>query len=181
MIFFGTRGRTAAGQQLTGPQCPNCQNNTFTSFGVQRYFHLLLDSHFPDEKTRRDRTCSNCKQVDARRRDPDAYARRDREKAYSRPAGHCPCTKGALIIAAFIGFDVFGTEQDRVQEAAYVEQPAVDDYYIVDYTKMFEDAEPGLQLRRDARYCRGGKRDRLPTEQLFLQYSEWRTRGYPGR
>ena len=29
-----------------------------------------------------------------------------------------------------------------MQEAAFIDQPAVNDYCIVDYTKMFEDADP---------------------------------------
>lgn len=36
----------------------------------------------------------------------------------------------------------YSAEQDRAQEAAYIEEPVVNDYYIVDYTKIFEDADP---------------------------------------
>ena len=49
---------------------------------------------------------------------------------------------GLMIIAALFGFIMYSAEQDDIQEAAYIEQPSVNDYYIVDYTKMFEDADP---------------------------------------
>ena len=60
MIFFGTRGKTAVGQSVTGPQCPNCQSTAFTSFGVQRYFHIYWIPTFPTGK-HVGIECSNCK------------------------------------------------------------------------------------------------------------------------
>jgi hypothetical protein len=53
-----------------------------------------------------------------------------------------PLYSGALIIAVFFGFVTYSAEQDRAQEAAHIDEPVVNDYYIVDYTKIFEDADP---------------------------------------
>lgn len=140
MIFFGTRARTAAGQQLTGPQCPNCQNNTFTSFGVQRYFHIYWIPTFPTKK-HVGIECSNCKHAMLDDDIPPHMIGDIRESVFST-GRTLPLYTGAMIIAALIGFGMYSAEQDRVQEIAYIVQPAVNDFYIVDYTKMFEDADP---------------------------------------
>ena len=140
MIFFGTRGKTIAGQQVAGPQCPNCQGTSFNSFGVQRYFHIYWIPTFPTKK-HVGVECTNCKRAMLDSEIPPHMYGEIRESLFS--AGRMlPMWSGAMIIAALIGVGMYSAEQDRVQEVAYIEQPALDDYYIVDYTKMFDDADP---------------------------------------
>ncbi len=40
MIFFGTRGKTIAGQDINGIVCPHCGQSQHASFGILRHFHL---------------------------------------------------------------------------------------------------------------------------------------------
>ena len=140
MIFFGTRGKTVTGQQVTGPQCPNCGNNVFTTFGVQRYFHIYWIPTFPTKK-HVGIECSNCKRALIDDEIPSHMVEDIRSSAFSS-ASVLPMFSGLAIIAALIGFAFFAGARDRQQEAAYLEQPAINDYYVVDYTKIFDDADP---------------------------------------
>ena len=140
MIFFGTRGKTIAGQQLVGPPCPNCQNTSFNTFGVQRYFHIYWIPTFPTKK-HIGVECTNCKRAVLDNDIPPHMQSEIKESLFST-GRTLPMYSGAMIIAALIGFGMYSAERDRVQEVAYIDQPALDDYYIVDYTKMFEDADP---------------------------------------
>lgn len=49
---------------------------------------------------------------------------------------------GLIIITCLILFGVYAAQQDNIQEAAYVEQPAVNDLYIVNFTKIFTGVDP---------------------------------------
>ena len=49
---------------------------------------------------------------------------------------------GLMIIAILALFVTYTVQQDNAQEAAYIEQPAINDLYIVDFTKIFTDTDP---------------------------------------
>ena len=140
MIFFGTRGKTVTGQQVTGPQCPNCGNGVFTSFGVQRYFHLYWIPTFPTKK-HVGVECTNCKHAMIDDQIPGMMIDDIRSSVFST-ASTLPMFSGLAIIAVLVGFVFYAGERDRQQETAYLDHPAINDYYVVDYTRIFEDVDP---------------------------------------
>ena len=170
MIFFGTRGKTIAGQQVVGPQCPNCQGTSFTAFGVQRYFHIYWIPTIPTKK-HVGVECSNCKHAMLDDEIPPHMLGDIRESLFS--AGRTlPMYSGAMIIAALIGFGMVSAEQDRAQEIAYIDQPVMNDYYIVDYTKMFEDADPEYSYGVMRVTAVEGNEVAFQLRQLLVQHTE---------
>jgi len=119
--------------------CPNFQGNSFTSFGVQRYFHLYWIPTIPTRK-HVGVECSNCKHTLTDDEIPSHMIDEIKSSVFSTGAT-LPMYSGLVIIAALVGFIFYSIEQDEIQAAAYVELPAVSDYYVVNYTKIFEDAD----------------------------------------
>ena len=49
---------------------------------------------------------------------------------------------GLIVITLFVLFLAYSIQQDNIKEAAYIEQPAINDLYIVNFTKVFDDTDP---------------------------------------
>lgn len=140
MIFFGTRGKTVSGQVIEGTQCPNCENQQFITFGIIRYFHLYWIPTFPTSKTV-GIECTHCKRTLVDNELPPELAKQIKKTVFNKK-NVIPMFSGLIIIACLILYGVYAAQQYDIQEAVYIEQPAVNDLYIVNFTKIFTDVDP---------------------------------------
>lgn len=139
MIFFGSRGKTVSGQIVEGIDCPSCESKQFVTFGVIKYFHLYWIPTFPTSKTV-GIECTHCRRtlID---KDLPAELSEEIKATVFKKKNVLPLFSGLIIIACLVLFGVYSVHKDKLQEAAYIEQPLADDFYIVNYTKIFPDAD----------------------------------------
>lgn len=140
MIFFGTKGKVVAGDQVQGVQCPNCQNGQFESFGILSYFHLYWIPTFLTSK-KVGLECTHCKRTLVGDEVPSHLVEQIKDNVFTT-GRTLPMFSGFFIIA-LIGLGIANVaRQDNAREETYLAQPAVDDYYIVDFAKIFNAADP---------------------------------------
>lgn len=140
MIFFGSKGKTISGQLVEGIQCPNCDSQKFTTFGIIRYFHLYWIPTFITSKAV-GIECTHCKRTLIDNELPEDLSIDIKGNVFNKK-NTIPMFSGLMIIAILALFVTYTVQQDNAQEAAYIEQPAINDLYIVDFTKIFTDTDP---------------------------------------
>lgn len=140
MIFFGSRGKTITGQVVDAVQCPSCENDLFVTFGVLRYFHLYWIPTFPTSKTV-GIECTHCKRTLVDKELPEGLSKQIKSTLFTKKKT-LPMFSGLIIIACLTLFGAFAIQQENIEEAAYIEQPAVNDLYTVNFTKIFNDTDP---------------------------------------
>ncbi len=140
MIFFGTRSKIIPGKVVEGIQCPNCENRKFITFGNIQYFHLYWIPTFSMSKTV-GIECTHCKRTLIGKEIPADLAKQIESTVFNTK-NTAPMFLGLIIIACLVLFGFYAAGQSSVQEAAYIEQPAANDLYIVNFTKIFKDTDP---------------------------------------
>jgi len=140
MIIFGTKGKTVAGQNVEGIECPSCGNNQFATFGILRYFHLFWIPTFPTSKVA-GVECAHCKKTLIGKELPAELSKQIKSTVFNKK-NTLPMFSGLLVITLFVLFVAYAIQQDNINEAAYIEQPAINDLYIVNFTKVFDDIDP---------------------------------------
>ncbi|MGI0115609.1 hypothetical protein [Zooshikella sp. RANM57] len=163
MIIFGTRGKTVAGQVIQGIECPSCGKDEFITFGVLRYFHLYWIPTLVTSK-QVGIECTHCKGAFVDKEIPKDLAKEIKSHVFTKK-NTLPFFAGLIIIACIALFGVYASHQSDVKETSMIEQPAVNDLYIVNFTKIFEDA--------DTTYKYGVMRvDHLSSTQMELKISK---------
>lgn len=151
MIFFGSRGKTVSGQLIEGIQCPSCENQQFISFGTIRYFHLYWIPTFPTSKTV-GIECTHCKRTLVDKEIATDLSKRIKAAVFTK-SNVIPMFSGLILIVCLLSVGVYAAKQDDKQDMAYIEHPSVNDLYIVDFTKIFDDTDPkykyGVMRLRD--------------------------------
>ena len=139
MIFFGSKGKIVAGEVMQGVQCPSCENSQHASFGILKYFHLYwIPTFLTSRKVGME--CTNCKRTLVGDEVPTHLV--DQIKSGVFTTGNTlPMFSGLIIIGLIaIGLTYAGQQTDS-REATYITQPAVSDYYVVDFTKIYSEAD----------------------------------------
>lgn len=167
MILFGSRSRTINGQVIEGVDCPHCENNQFATFGVMNYFHVYWIPTFVTSR-KAGIECTNCKMAMVDDDLPPELAKQIKASVFNKN-NTLPMFAGAMIIAFLILVAVVGGQISRYRDsrnlAIYIEQPAIDDFYVTDFTKLFESA--------DAEYKYGVMRvKKITSTQIELQLSK---------
>lgn len=139
MIFFGSKGKVVAGEKIQGVQCPNCENSQFVSFGILNYFHLYwIPTFLTSRKVGIE--CMHCKRTLIDDEVPSHLAERIKSSLFT-PINTLPMFSGIFIIALLSLGVMYSLQQDSEREEAYSDQPAVNDYYLVDFSKIFVDVD----------------------------------------
>jgi DNA-directed RNA polymerase subunit RPC12/RpoP len=148
MIFFGSRGKTISGEIVEGIQCPHCEKQEFITFGIMRYFHLYWIPMFLTSRVA-GIECTHCKKTLIGKEIPKELSQKIKATVFTKKK-ILPMFSGLIILACFVLFMTFSVQQDSVQERTYIEQPAINDLYIVDFTKIFEgfDSEYNYGIMR---------------------------------
>jgi len=140
MIFFGTKGRIVDGTELNGHTCPACGGSHFRTFGVLNYFHIYWIPTFLKSK-QAGMECANCRQTLLGDEIPSHLAEQVRSGLFTT-GRILPMFSGAILIGLMVLTGIYYDRQFEAQEAAYIAAPAVNDYYVVDFTKIFVEADP---------------------------------------
>jgi len=140
MIIFGTKGRVFAGELVQGVPCPSCGNSEFLSFGVLRYFHIYWIPIFPTSK-KVGMECTQCQQA---LEDDDVPSHLvDQIKSGVFSVGKTLTSFAGLIIIGIAVLWIYDAhQQDLAEEEALLAQPAVNDYYIMDFSRVFTGSDP---------------------------------------
>ncbi|WP_432467871.1 hypothetical protein [Agarivorans sp. Z349TD_8] len=139
MIFFGSKGKSISGQVIEGLQCPSCENEQFITFGLLRYFHLYWIPTFVTSK-KVGIECTHCKKTLIGKELPSDLAKQIKKTVYNLK-NTLPMFSGLIIIACLALTLSYSLQQNSLQEVAYIEQPAINDIYIVNFTKIFPQAD----------------------------------------
>lgn len=140
MIIYGTRTKVVQGPVTQGQTCPHCGEGQQVAFGAIRYAHIFWIPVFPLSK-KAGIECTHCKHAALDDELPDLI--RDQIKASVFSVGRLlPMFTGSALLAVLFGFLYFNAQQDEQLEYAYVQEPVVNDLYIMDFTEVFEEADP---------------------------------------
>lgn len=139
MIIYGTRTKVVQGLVTQGQTCTQCGEGQQVAFGAIRYAHIFWIPIFPLSKTA-GLKCTHCKHAAVDKELPDIML--DQIKASVFSAGRIlPMFTGSVLLAVLFGFVYFSAQQDDQLELAYVQNPVVNDLYIMDFTEVFEAAD----------------------------------------
>ena len=139
MIFFGSKGKVVVGEKIQGVQCPSCENSQFVTFGILNYFHLYwIPTFLKSRKVGIE--CMHCKRTLIDDEVPSHLAERIKSSIFT-PINTLPMFSGLFIIALLSLGVMYSVQQDSAREEAYFAQPAVNDYYLVDFSKIFVDVD----------------------------------------
>ncbi len=139
MIFFGSKGKVVAGDVVQGVQCPSCQNSQHASFGILNYFHLYWIPTFLTSR-KAGIECMHCKRTLVGDELPSHLAEQIKSGVFTT-GNTLPMFSGLIIIGVLTMFGVYAAQQDDAREATYIAQPAVDDYYVVKLTEMYDEVD----------------------------------------
>lgn len=139
MIFFGTKGKVITGDAVHGVQCPSCGNSQFLSFGILRYFHLYWIPTFPTSK-KVGMECTHCKRALVDGEVPSHFV--DQIKSSVFTTGNTFSMFSGLILIGLLAMGIAYTgQQQDTREATYIAQPAVNDFYVVDFRDIYAEAD----------------------------------------
>lgn len=139
MIFFGTKGKVISGECIQGAECPSCGTNEYITFGVLRYFHLYWIPVIPTSKTV-GVECTHCKKTLVDKELPPELSKQIKSMIFTKKKV-MPMFTGLIIIALLVLFGVFTAQQKNAQDVAYIQNPQVNDIYIVNFNKLFKASD----------------------------------------
>ncbi|OEF06848.1 hypothetical protein [Vibrio genomosp. F10] len=143
MFFWGSKGKTISGHLVEGIQCPSCGKQEFKTFGIIRYFHFYWIPTFVTSRVA-GIECTHCKKTLVGKELPNELSNKIKSAVFTK-RNSLPMFSG-LIIAACMALSVtYSIQQNNKLEDSYIEQPIVNDLYIVDFTKIFEDIDPAYK------------------------------------
>jgi hypothetical protein len=136
ILFYGTKGKVVGGQQKQGMACASCGNTTQITFGVIRYFQIFWIPVLPYKKEV-GTECPQCKQTLMGKEVPETVRQDIKEQVFTG-GKMLPMFAGLILIALLAGSLTFLNVERSKKEAAYLANPAVNDYYIIKLTEMFQ-------------------------------------------
>jgi hypothetical protein len=146
MIFFGTRGKNVSGQVVDSGPCPSCGNTTYNTFGVLRWFHIYWIPMFRTS-SKVGMECAHCLRTLFDKDIPNDQTASIRTSVFTKrntlPLFTGLIVASALFMSSLVTILVAGGLHSATDYApSYLEQPAVNDIYIVDFTRLFTGADP---------------------------------------
>ena len=139
MVFFGSKGKVVAGEVLEGVTCPECGQSRFATFGILNYFHIYwIPTILTSKKAGME--CLHCKRTLVDDEIPPHLIEQIKSGVFS-VGRTLPMFSGLIIIALLALGITYSIQQDNAEEATYMAAPAVNDYYIFDFSKLFVDSD----------------------------------------
>jgi len=139
MIFFGSRGKVIQGHVIEGIECPNCDNKEFITFGVLRYFHLYWIPTFITSK-KAGMECTHCKKSFFDKEIPKDLSKEIKGAVFTKKK-IVPMFSGLILLACVALFLTYSVYQEKMHNAAYIEQPMVNDLYVFDFNRIYKDSD----------------------------------------
>jgi len=135
MIFFGTRSRTVNGHVISGGvECPTCGHNEFQTFGHQHYCPIYWIPTFPTGRSV-GMECTHCRHTLVDDEIPESLASRAAASTFAGRS-RVPMFAGLMLIGMLVLYGAHTAAGVEAETEAVLDQPAVGDYYVVDYTQV---------------------------------------------
>lgn len=137
MIVFGTGSKHLATKHLESEECPSCNNSALTLHVYHKYFDVFWIPVFPLSKVAVI-DCSHCKLVMENREIPESLQQviRQEKQEHSTPFY---LFAGSFLVLLAIAFAIYSGRQEDEQTQAYLSEPQVNDYYVME---MFNPEDP---------------------------------------
>lgn len=165
MIFFGTRSKVLGGEVIYGNSCSNCGTNQASTFGLLKYFHVYWIPMITYSKSV-GMECLHCKKTLIGKDEVPSDIVAQAKSSLFGWGKILPYNIGVVLVSLLIMLGVYAIKQDAANEAIYLAKPAVNDFYIADFNRVFKDSDG------DAEYKYGILRLKNVTgEQLEFQVS----------
>jgi hypothetical protein len=139
MIIFGTNNKVIDGRTLVGTPCPTCSHTEYRTYGIQRYFHLYWIPTVPLSR-RAGIECTHCQHALEGDAMPADMARQAWDGVFTGRS-LVPMFTGLILIGLLVLYGVHAGTQADARRAALLEAPVVGDYYVVDYTTFYDEAD----------------------------------------
>ena len=140
MIFFGTKGKILSGKVVEDIQCPSCENHQFISFGIIRYFHIFwIPTFITSRKVGIE--CTHCKRTLIGEEISKELSKQIEATVFNKQ-NTIPLFSGLIIIVFLFLLGMYEVEKTNIRENTYIEQPAINDLYIVNFNKIFTETDP---------------------------------------
>ncbi len=140
MIFFGTKGKVIQGEPIETEVCSSCGKYEHQTFGILRYIHLYWIPLIPISK-KVGTECIHCKKTLVGKEVPKEISKQIKPTIFTMKKV-LPSFSGLIIIACLILFGFFSIQQKNAQDAAYIQNPQVNDIYIVNFQRLFKASDP---------------------------------------
>lgn len=139
ILIYGTKSKTVQGDVIGGVHCPNCGNSQFASYGVLSYFYLYWIPFFLTSKTI-GIICTSCQRDMSDEQIPPEVLPQIK-KTVASVRNIIPMFSGLILIVLLIsGISFYGKYEDR-KELTYLEQPLIEDMYVVDFSELYTGIE----------------------------------------
>jgi len=138
-VFFGTKGKILPGEMIEGIQCPSCKNQQFISFGIVRYFHIFwIPTFITSRKVGIE--CTHCKRTLIGEEISNKSSKQIKAIVFNKK-NTIPLFSGVIIITFLFLLAMYEGNKTSIREYTYIEQPAINDIYTVNFNKLFTDTE----------------------------------------
>lgn len=137
MFFFGNRSRALSGPDLEGTVCPSCGHQHFHSFGAYRYFHIWFFPFFPTSRKVMIE-CDHCKLTLVDSEIPADLLKQIKSRMFTKKQT-ASMFLGPILLLALSPVAHFYEGKHQDEMAAILDKPAVNDFYIVNANKMFDE------------------------------------------
>lgn len=139
MIFFGTKGKVVTGEVVQGVQCPSCEHSQHASFGILNYFHIYwIPTFLTSRKVGVE--CTHCKRTLVDDEVPSHLVEQIKSGVFTT-GNTLPMFSGLIVIGLIAIGLTHVAQQADAEEATYIAQPAARDYYVVDLTEIYSEAD----------------------------------------
>lgn len=139
MIIYGAKSQTINGGVVSDIQCRECGHWEHLIYGELGYFHIFWIPTFLFRKKILAK-CTKCQNTISKDRIPSHLMDRIRPKLF-------PLSKilwkfsGLVLLAILITGITIKVQDDIEKEKNYLSSPMLNDYYVADFTKIYNDAD----------------------------------------
>ena len=137
MFFYGMKEKTITGSAMNGDKCPNCFNQQYLSYAVIKYFHLYWIPTLPTKKSV-GLLCVGCNSTIPGKDLPGAQSAQLKSSLITRDK-LMPLFTGSILAGFAVFAIVCASLWMNGKESQYLQNPAVNDLYVADFAKVFED------------------------------------------
>jgi len=133
-MVFGIKGKMVKGPIITMNACKSCNCCTFLAHGVLKYFHLYWIPMFIFSK-KVGVQCTQCNQGLLHEQIPNMVSNKIKRTIFNKK-NTLPFFAGPIVLCALVMFIVISIQWGKFNESKYLNNPMVNDIYIVDLNKL---------------------------------------------
>ncbi|MDC0612437.1 hypothetical protein OAP63_17035 [Vibrio sp.] len=140
MIVWGTKSKIISGPEISNIQCPSCDSTKFNSFGILKYLHVYWIPFVAKGKVP-GIECQHCKKSLIGNELEPELANEIKKNVFTKKSVASRYIGLVLVLAILCAGAVSGYQHSQ-DEISYISQPMIHDVYVVDMTKIYDNADP---------------------------------------